>query len=104
HPDSRTVTDKGLKFLKKGTKGTKSSTTKAPPANRFRARIDEGRLALEYPIIDDIIHVLRLGYVFLEPKECSLTLVREFYANWDTSFGESTKFKIWGQVVCFSAW
>lgn len=29
-------------------------------------------------------------------------LVREFYANWDTSFGESTKVKLRGQVVRFS--
>ncbi|MCD9638631.1 hypothetical protein HAX54_022718, partial [Datura stramonium] len=25
------------------------------------------------------------------PERCNLTLVREFYAKWDTTFGESTK-------------
>ncbi|MCD7469290.1 hypothetical protein HAX54_008221, partial [Datura stramonium] len=61
--------------------------------------IDEGHLALEYPTILE----LGLGYVFAELEECSLTLMREFYSNWDTSFGERKKVKIQGQVVLFSA-
>ncbi|MCD7463138.1 hypothetical protein HAX54_050028, partial [Datura stramonium] len=44
-----------------------------------------------------------LGYIVSEPEECNLTLVREFYANWDTSFKESTKVKIRGQVVHFTS-
>ncbi|MCD7451903.1 hypothetical protein HAX54_013982, partial [Datura stramonium] len=35
------VTDKGLKRLRKGTKGSKSSATKAPPARRFGAKVME---------------------------------------------------------------
>ncbi|MCE3215842.1 hypothetical protein HAX54_003734, partial [Datura stramonium] len=65
--------------------------------------IDEGRLALECPTIRDSISELGLGYVFAEPEECNLALVREFYANWDTSFGDNTKIKIQGQVVHFTA-
>ncbi|MCE3050359.1 hypothetical protein HAX54_047051, partial [Datura stramonium] len=45
------------------------------------------------------IRELGAGYIFNEPERCNLTLVREFYANWDTSFGESTKVKVKGQVV-----
>ncbi|MCE2055061.1 hypothetical protein HAX54_041871, partial [Datura stramonium] len=120
------VADKGLKRLRKGTKGLKSLAAKTPPARRFRAKaikehglkwfntekeakyaqknwIDEGRLALEYPTIRDTIRELGLGYVFAEPEECNLTFMRELYANWDTSFGEITKLKIRGQVVRFSA-
>ncbi|MCE3217059.1 hypothetical protein HAX54_010201, partial [Datura stramonium] len=112
-------------WLRKGTKGLKSSATKAPPARRFRAKVVEehglkwfniqkeakyaqenrtglGYLALKYPTICDTIRELGLGYVFVEPEECNLTLVMEFYANWDTSFGERTKIKIKGQVVHFS--
>ncbi|MCE0482520.1 hypothetical protein HAX54_041331, partial [Datura stramonium] len=50
-----------------------------------------------------LFHNLGLGYVFAKLEDCNLTLVREFYADWDTSFGESTKIKIRGQVVCFNA-
>ncbi|MCD9638577.1 hypothetical protein HAX54_022634, partial [Datura stramonium] len=55
--------------------------------------IDEGRLALEFLTIWDKLHELGVGYIFAKPKECNLTLVREFYAKWDTLFGESTKVK-----------
>ncbi|MCE3052325.1 hypothetical protein HAX54_052250, partial [Datura stramonium] len=52
-----------------------------------------GRLALEFPVIRVKHCELGVGYIFVEPKECNCTLVREFYANWDTSFGKSTKVK-----------
>ncbi|MCD9643254.1 hypothetical protein HAX54_030552, partial [Datura stramonium] len=58
---------------------------------------------LSAPTICDTIFELGLGYVLVEPEECNLTLVREFYTNLDTSFGESTKVKIRGQMVHFSA-
>ncbi|MCD7468179.1 hypothetical protein HAX54_006136, partial [Datura stramonium] len=35
------VIDKGHKRLKKGTKGSKSSTTKTPPIRRFGAKVVE---------------------------------------------------------------
>ncbi|MCD9642758.1 hypothetical protein HAX54_029702, partial [Datura stramonium] len=120
------VSEKGLKWLIKETKGSKSSTVKGSHVTRFGAKareehgikwfnaqnkakyapknlIDEGRLALEYPTICGTIRELGLGYVFVEPEECTLTLVRKFYDKWDTSFGESTKVKIKGQVVRISA-
>ncbi|MCD7473385.1 hypothetical protein HAX54_015217, partial [Datura stramonium] len=64
--------------------------------------IDESRLALEFPTIQDKLYKLGVGYIFAEPKECKLTLVREFCAKWDTSFGEITKVNIQGQVVRFT--
>ncbi|MCE0481848.1 hypothetical protein HAX54_039937 [Datura stramonium] len=65
-------------------------------------RIDEGRLALEFPTIRDKLNELGVGYIFAEPKECKLTLVRDFYTNWDISFEESSKVKIRGQVARFT--
>ncbi|MCD7462324.1 hypothetical protein HAX54_048256, partial [Datura stramonium] len=53
--------------------------------------IDEGRLALEFPTIREKLRELGVGYIFDEPEECNLTLVREFYTNWDISFRESTQ-------------
>ncbi|MCD9644495.1 hypothetical protein HAX54_032720, partial [Datura stramonium] len=64
--------------------------------------IDEGFLTLEFPAIRYKLRELGVGYIFAEPEECNITLVREFYAKWDTSFGESTKVKIRGQVVQFT--
>ncbi|MCD9646360.1 hypothetical protein HAX54_036132, partial [Datura stramonium] len=65
--------------------------------------IYEGRLALEFTAIQEKICELGVGYSFNEPERCNLTLVRKFYTNWDTSFGESTKVKIKEQVVRFMA-
>ncbi|MCD9640903.1 hypothetical protein HAX54_026638, partial [Datura stramonium] len=53
-----------------------------------------GCLALEFPVIRDKIHELGAGFIFNEMERCNLTLVRQFYANWDTSSGESTKVKM----------
>ncbi|MCD7451902.1 hypothetical protein HAX54_013981, partial [Datura stramonium] len=61
--------------------------------------IDEGCLELEFPTIRDKLCELGVGYIFAEPEECNLTLVMDFYANWDISFGESTKMKIRGHVM-----
>ncbi|MCD7455739.1 hypothetical protein HAX54_029383 [Datura stramonium] len=60
--------------------------------------IDEGYLALEFPAIQDKPRELVVGYIFAKPGEWNLTLVKEFYSNWDTSFRESTKVKIRGQM------
>ncbi|MCE2055168.1 hypothetical protein HAX54_042091, partial [Datura stramonium] len=65
--------------------------------------VDKDRLALEFPAIQEKIRELGAGYVFNEPERCNLTLVREFYANWDASFEKSTKVNIRGQVVRFMA-
>ncbi|MCD9640438.1 hypothetical protein HAX54_025742 [Datura stramonium] len=53
--------------------------------------IDKGFLALEFPTIRKKIRKLGVGYMFNESERCNLTLVREFYANRDTSFENSTK-------------
>ncbi|MCD9638100.1 hypothetical protein HAX54_021810, partial [Datura stramonium] len=81
------VVGKGLKRLLKGTKGASSSSSKA----------SSGPMALEFLDIRDKFHELEVGYILVEPKEFTLTMVREFYENWDTSFEESTKVKISGQ-------
>ncbi|MCE3051896.1 hypothetical protein HAX54_051144, partial [Datura stramonium] len=103
-----------------------SLAPKAGPARRFRAKavephrltwfntqkeskytpenwIDEGHLELELSAIWDMIRELGADYISNELKRCNLTLVREFYANWGTSFGENTKVKIRGKVVRFIA-
>ncbi|MCE0482231.1 hypothetical protein HAX54_040746, partial [Datura stramonium] len=108
------VADPSLKRTRKGKTGASSSSSKAVPAKRFGTKevepygltwfytqkeakyalenwIDEGLLALEFPSIWDKICELGAGYIFNEPERCNLTLVREFYVNWDTSFKESTK-------------
>ncbi|MCE3052074.1 hypothetical protein HAX54_051519, partial [Datura stramonium] len=64
--------------------------------------IDECHLALEFLSIRDKIRELGVDYVFTEPERCNLTLVRDFNANWDTSFEERTKVKIRGKVVPFT--
>ncbi|MCE3215919.1 hypothetical protein HAX54_004103, partial [Datura stramonium] len=62
----------------------------------------QGRIELEFPTIRDKFRELGLGYIFAELDECNLSMMREFYANRDTFFGESTKLKIRGQVVHFT--
>ncbi|MCE3050313.1 hypothetical protein HAX54_046884 [Datura stramonium] len=109
---------KGIKQLQKGTKGL-SSSAKGLLSRRFGERevephelswfktqkevkyapknwIDEGCLTLEFPSIQDKVRELGLGYIFAKPEECNLTLVRKFYANWDTSFWERNEVKIRG--------
>ncbi|MCD9645774.1 hypothetical protein HAX54_034974, partial [Datura stramonium] len=77
------VDDKGLMWLRKGTKGSKSSATKESPTRRFIAKvveeyglkwfnvqkeekynpknwIDEGHLPLDFPTIRDTICMLGL--------------------------------------------
>ncbi|MCE0481683.1 hypothetical protein HAX54_039614 [Datura stramonium] len=88
---------KGFKRLRKGTKGL-SSLANGALARRFGERavephrlswfksqkevkyahenwIDEGLLALEFSTIPDKVHELRLGYIFVEPEKCNLTLI-----------------------------
>ncbi|MCD9644630.1 hypothetical protein HAX54_033017, partial [Datura stramonium] len=108
------VTDPSLKRARKGKKGASSSTLKVGPARRFGAKaiephgltwfntqkeakytpknwIDEGLLTLEFSAIRDKIRELGAGYIFNKPERCNLIFVREFYANWDTSFRQRTK-------------
>ncbi|MCE3215868.1 hypothetical protein HAX54_003853, partial [Datura stramonium] len=115
-----------VKRTRKGKTGASSSASKAGPTRKFGAKtvethgltwfntqkevkyapknwIDEGHLALEFLAIRDKIRELGAGYIFNESKRCNLTLLREFYANWDSLFEESTKINIRGQVVQFKA-
>ncbi|MCD7473593.1 hypothetical protein HAX54_015534, partial [Datura stramonium] len=101
-------------MARKGKMGASSFSSKAGLARRFREKavephaltwfktqkkakyapenwIDEGRMALEFLYIREKIRELGVGYIFNELERCNLTLLRKFYANWDTSFGESTK-------------
>ncbi|MCD7455755.1 hypothetical protein HAX54_029468, partial [Datura stramonium] len=55
--------------------------------------IDVGHLAHEFPTFRDKVRVLGLGYIFAEPEECNLTLVREFYANWTLLLERAPKSK-----------
>ncbi|MCD7467817.1 hypothetical protein HAX54_005459, partial [Datura stramonium] len=71
-----------LKITRKGKKGASSSASKVSLARRFGAKAVEPH---------DKIRELGVGYIFNEPERYNLTLVRNFYTNWDTSFGESTK-------------
>ncbi|MCD9639125.1 hypothetical protein HAX54_023478, partial [Datura stramonium] len=54
-------------------------------------QIDEGRPVVEFPTVRDTVHGLGLGFVFSETSECKLTLMQEFYSNWNTTLGHSTK-------------
>ncbi|MCE3215480.1 hypothetical protein HAX54_002554 [Datura stramonium] len=90
------VADPSFERARKEKMGTSSSTSNVDPARRFGAKMKD-RLALEFPAIQDKIRELGVGYIFNKPERCNLALVREFYANWDTSFGGSTKVKIRGQ-------
>ncbi|MCD9646386.1 hypothetical protein HAX54_036169, partial [Datura stramonium] len=119
------IANKGLKWLRKETKELSSSTAKGTSTRIFEAKvvephgltwfntqkvakyapenwIDKGLFALEFPIIPDKVRELGLGYIFVEPEEFNLTLVREFYENWGTSLGESNEIKIWVQLVHFT--
>ncbi|MCD9645985.1 hypothetical protein HAX54_035475, partial [Datura stramonium] len=81
----------------KSRKRGRSRKMEAKPKYAPENWIDEGRLALEFSAIRDKIYELGASYIFNELERHNLTLVREFYANWDTSFKESTKIKIRGQ-------
>uniref|UniRef100_M1DCD9 Putative plant transposon protein domain-containing protein n=1 Tax=Solanum tuberosum TaxID=4113 RepID=M1DCD9_SOLTU len=60
------------------------------------------RLQLQFRDIYRIIHELGLRFIFDNPGDCNLTLLREFYANWLTE----TKYKtvpVRGRDIKFSA-
>ncbi|KAG5581212.1 hypothetical protein H5410_051839 [Solanum commersonii] len=64
--------------------------------------MNEVRLQSQFPAIYHTVIQLGLRFIFHNPGDCNLTLVREFYANWLTE----TKYKIVpvrGKDVKFSA-
>ncbi|KAG5581986.1 hypothetical protein H5410_052613, partial [Solanum commersonii] len=52
--------------------------------------VNEVRLQSQFPDINRVVHKLGLRFIFDNPGDCNLTLVREFYANWLTEM----KYKI----------
>ncbi|KAH0679034.1 hypothetical protein KY284_020119 [Solanum tuberosum] len=64
--------------------------------------VNEVRLQSQFPDIYQTVNDLGLRFIFENPGDCNLTLVREFYANWLTE----TKYKtmlVRGKDVRFSA-
>ncbi|KAH0652424.1 hypothetical protein KY289_030102 [Solanum tuberosum] len=64
--------------------------------------VHEGRLRQEFPNILIYINALGLQYVFMDQGECNLSLVHEFYANWNTRRVEINKRFIKDSWVRFS--
>ncbi|PHT66079.1 hypothetical protein T459_30504 [Capsicum annuum] len=50
--------------------------------------INHASLMREYPSMVRRIEALNMNFIFYQPTECNLHLVREFYANWDPSHPE----------------
>lgn len=46
--------------------------------------VDEERLGREFPNVDAKINTLGLQYLFVNQGDCNLSLLREFYVNWNT--------------------
>lgn len=56
----------------------------------------------EFPSMVRRIEALHMHFLFEHPTECNLSLVCEFYANWDLRCRDS-KVKIRGKVVTFTS-
>ncbi|MCD7464279.1 hypothetical protein HAX54_052397, partial [Datura stramonium] len=89
------IASKGLKRLRRKV-ASSSSAQKAPPARRFGAKVVEEHGLKWFTAQKEA------KYVFSKPEECNLTSMREFYANWNTSYEKSTKVKVQGHVVHFT--
>ncbi|PHU29657.1 hypothetical protein BC332_01750 [Capsicum chinense] len=50
--------------------------------------IDRARLMREFPSMVQRIEALNINFIFHQPTECNLHLVREFYDNWDPTHPE----------------
>uniref|UniRef100_M1DZ04 Uncharacterized protein n=1 Tax=Solanum tuberosum TaxID=4113 RepID=M1DZ04_SOLTU len=46
--------------------------------------VDKGRLLEEFPHIHAQVRALGLHYIFVDQGKCNMSLVREFYVNWNT--------------------
>lgn len=64
--------------------------------------IDEHRLRVKYPAIWKSIHELGLSYVFGNPWDINVNLIREFYAGYDPDEPEHYV-PIWGRLIDFSS-
>ncbi|XP_016577508.2 uncharacterized protein LOC107875339 isoform X2 [Capsicum annuum] len=64
--------------------------------------IDRASLMKEYPSMVRRIEALHMNFLFEQPSECNLSLVREFYANWDLR-NKDAEVEVRGRVVTFTA-
>jgi hypothetical protein len=64
--------------------------------------VNEGRLQAEFPRIHEMVYNLGLQFIFEDQGECNLTLVREFYANWNTEQSNSNKVEVRGKTIRFT--
>lgn len=53
--------------------------------------VNEGRLQVEFPQIHEMVYNLTLHYIFEDQGKCNITLMPEFYANWNTENPWSNK-------------
>uniref|UniRef100_M1DJE3 Putative plant transposon protein domain-containing protein n=1 Tax=Solanum tuberosum TaxID=4113 RepID=M1DJE3_SOLTU len=65
--------------------------------------VNEVRLQTQFPVIYNTINALGLRFMFENPGDCNLTLVREFYANWNTETRFNKTVPIRGKDVRFTA-
>ncbi|XP_047266679.1 uncharacterized protein LOC124897641 [Capsicum annuum] len=63
--------------------------------------INRENLLKEFPSMVRRLEQLQMQFLFYQPYECNLRLVREFYANWDPYNGDSSV-QIRGQLVTFT--
>ena len=64
--------------------------------------IDRASLLRECPSMVRRIEAINMNFIFHQPTECNLHLVREFYANWEPSDPDH-ELKICGKVIRFTA-
>ncbi|MCD9644868.1 hypothetical protein HAX54_033381 [Datura stramonium] len=88
--ETRWVIDEGKKWY------AKHKETKYFPEEQIAREL----LTQEFPRIVHWIDTVGLNFIFEEPRECNLHLIREFYANWNPTL-RSLTVKIRGQVVTF---
>lgn len=47
--------------------------------------LEDENLDMEFPHIRRRLLELHMGFIFQEPSECNISVVREFYAKWKTN-------------------
>ncbi|KAH0679451.1 hypothetical protein KY284_020536 [Solanum tuberosum] len=62
----------------------RTSSARRPHRYMFDEYVDEGQLLEEFPHIHAQVRALGLHYIFVDQGKCNLSLVREFYVNWNT--------------------
>ncbi|KAK4724170.1 hypothetical protein R3W88_026949 [Solanum pinnatisectum] len=72
HYGAKAVTSEGKKWYKSHTEAKYFSNV----------ILDDVQLEREFPQIMRRLQDLRMGFIFQDPSECNVSVVREFYANW----------------------